>query len=574
MMKKDKNLLSWSESLKINFRAFKDMYNKSPKMIISNIAYTIWKNLTPYIAVYFSALIINELAGAKNQLVLTKLVLITLISAAIIALIYAVLSRWKNIECSTMFYDGDSVLNEKNINMDFANIDDVNVSKLYSKIKQFQNGGGWGYCRLFYSIEAIVSATTTILGGCALTVSLFLCKVPQNGGWLTALNSPLFILLIIVAMLIIAYTSSTLAVKAESYFSQNMELHALSNRLFSAFGMLGFRDEYATDIRMYRQDHICSKYMNDKTDVFGSQGMFAKLSKGIMGFYSAASGAVPAVFTGIIYIFVCLKALGGAFGLGSIMQYIGAVTLLSKGVTSIMKAAGEMRNNATFLKLRLDYLDIKNNMYQGSLTIEKRMDRKYEIEFKNVSFKYPNSETYSLKNVNMKFRIGEHLAVVGQNGSGKTTFIKLLCRLYDPTEGEIFLNGINIKKYNYLEYMSIFSVVFQDFVLFPFSLGENVATKINYDKEKVLSCLEKAGFADRILNMPQGLETYLYKTFSKDGVDISGGEAQKIALARALYKDAPFTVLDEPTAALDPIAEAEIYSKFDNIVGDTTAIYI
>ena len=160
------------------------------------------------------------------------------------------------------------------------------------------------------------------------------------------------------------------------------------------------------------------------------------------------------------------------------------------------------------------------------------------------------------------------------NGSGKTTFIKLLCRLYDPTEGKILLNGIDIQKYNYEEYMSIFSVVFQDFKLFSFSLGQNVAANADYDKARVEYCLKKAGFGERLAQMPNGTDTCLYKDFSENGVEISGGEAQKIALARALYKDAPFIVLDEPTSALDPVAEAEVYSKFNEIVGQKTAIYI
>jgi ATP-binding cassette subfamily B protein len=166
------------------------------------------------------------------------------------------------------------------------------------------------------------------------------------------------------------------------------------------------------------------------------------------------------------------------------------------------------------------------------------------------------------------------MAVVGMNGSGKTTMIKLLCRLYDPTEGAITLNGIDIKQYDYGEYLSIFSVVFQDFKLFSFSLGQNVAASVDFDGGRAMDSLKKAGLSERGPFMHKGLDTPIYKDFEEDGVEISGGEAQKIALARALYKNAPFIVLDEPTAALDPIAEAEIYSKFDEIVGDKTAIYI
>lgn len=196
------------------------------------------------------------------------------------------------------------------------------------------------------------------------------------------------------------------------------------------------------------------------------------------------------------------------------------------------------------------------------------------MEFRDVSFCYPGTDRKVLDHVNLKFRIGEKLAIVGENGSGKSTFIKLLCRLYDPTEGEILLNGINIKKYNYKEYMSVFSVVFQDFKLFALPLGQNVAASTEYDADKVQECLKLAGFDVHSDRMKKGLDTWLYKDCDADGVNISGGEEQKIALARALYQNAAFLILDEPTAALDPIAEAEVYSSFNEIVGDRTAVYI
>jgi ATP-binding cassette subfamily B protein len=243
-------------------------------------------------------------------------------------------------------------------------------------------------------------------------------------------------------------------------------------------------------------------------------------------------------------------------------------------VAALVEVLGDMRCNATFLQTIYQFLDIPNSMYQGSLSTEKRRDRQYEVEFRNVSFKYPGSELWALRHVSMKFKVGNRLAVVGENGSGKTTFIKLLCRLYDPQEGQILLNGIDIRKYNYRDYMNIFSVVFQDFQLVSQPLGSNVAGSMEYELEKVKKCLVDAGFGERLENLPKGLDTYLYKDFAEDGVDVSGGEAQKIAIARALYKDAPFIILDEPTAALDPIAEAEIYSKFNDIAGDKTAIYI
>lgn len=573
-MKKDKKLLTWRESWKLNRRAFSLIYKRYPHIIISRLVCVVWDALTPYIGIYLSALLITELTQGRNPSVITNLVLIILLSAAFISLAAAFLHKWRDIACAGLYYKIQQIFSEKMISMDYPDADNPKTHELYNTIDQNRNGGGWGLNQVYGHIEAILSAILTLLGGIALTVSLFTSRVPDSAGGFTVLNNPLFILPIIAAMLGITYISPLLSNKAGSYYALNSDLHNFGNRLFGFFGFLGFRKEFSEDIRIYRQDLICDKYGKDKTGAFCSKGMFAKLSKGPIGLYNAASSAVSDIITGVVYIFVCMKALGGAFGIGAVTQYVSAVMRVAGSIRSFSGIIGQMRNNASFLKLVFEFLDIPNRMYQGSLTVEKRMDRDYEIEFCNVSFKYPGSETYALKNVSMKFRVGERLAVVGMNGSGKTTFIKLLCRLYDPTEGEILLNGIDIKKYNYEEYLSVFSVVFQDFKLFSYPLGENVAAKSVYDKAGVTRCLIDSGFKERLQSMPEGLDTYLYKDFCKQGVDISGGEAQKIALARALYKDAPFIILDEPTAALDPVAEAEVYSNFNKIVGDKTAIYI
>ncbi|MDE5995462.1 MAG: ATP-binding cassette domain-containing protein [Eubacterium sp.] len=179
-----------------------------------------------------------------------------------------------------------------------------------------------------------------------------------------------------------------------------------------------------------------------------------------------------------------------------------------------------------------------------------------------------------MKNITIKINNGEHLAVVGRNGSGKTTFIKLLCRLYDVTDGAIFINGTNIKEYTKESIMRLYSVVFQDFKIFSTTLAQNISANENYDSEKLFSSLDKANIKDRVLKMEKQENTYLYKDLDKSGVEISGGEAQKLALSRALYKDAPIVILDEPTAALDPIAENEIYKQFNSFVQNKTAIYI
>ena len=275
-----------------------------------------------------------------------------------------------------------------------------------------------------------------------------------------------------------------------------------------------------------------------------------------------------------IYLLLVSSALSGGISVGSIAQYVSSVMLLLTAVSGLVSAVQLSLVNHVYTQRYFSYFDLPNPMYQGSLSVEKREDNQYEIEFRNVSFRYPGAESDALRNVSMKFNIGERLAVVGKNGSGKTTFIKLLCRLYDPTEGEILLNGVDIRKYDYHQYLALFSVVFQDFRLFSFSLGQNVAASAAFDPRKVAACLKEAGFAPRADTLPQGLNTALYQDFDSQGVEISGGEAQKIALARALYKGAPFMVLDEPTSALDPVSEYQVYRSFSEISGGKTALYI
>ena len=560
--------------LRLNNRALKLFYKRYPQMILSRLISVVWNSLTPYVSIYLSALVIDELAGSRNVERLQLLVLITLASAAVIALGTALLKKWTEAQSAGMWFKVENILSEKMLDMDYVSLDETHTAELLSTIRQNMNGGGWGLYRVVVAYEELCSSILTILGGISLTVSLFVSRVPVGAGALSALNNPLVVLAVITVMLAVTFIAPILNNKSGSYYAKHADSHNLGNRLFSFFGWLGYYSELAPDVRIYRQDRICDRHNHNKDDTFCSNGLFARLAWGPIGLFAAAGSAVSVIFTGVVYAFVCLKALAGAFGLGSVTQYVASITKVSGGMSSFVSTLGDMRNNAPFLELTFEFLDIPNNMYQGSLTVEKRNDRKYEVEFRNVSFKYPGSENYALRNVNMKFEIGKRLAVVGMNGSGKTTFIKLLCRLYDPTEGEILLNGIDIRKYNYAEYMNIFSVVFQDFKLFSLTLGENVASGSNIDREKVIDCLNKAGFGGRLAEMPNGIDTYLYTDYEKDGVNVSGGEAQKIAIARALYKDSPFIILDEPTAALDPIAEAEIYGKFDEIAGDKTAIYI
>ena len=275
-----------------------------------------------------------------------------------------------------------------------------------------------------------------------------------------------------------------------------------------------------------------------------------------------------------IYLFTGIRAYVGAITIGNVVTYASSMERLITSINLFSVFIGHLKTAAMYAADYKEFIQLGKRKYEGTIPLEKRQDNKFSVTFENVSFKYPGSDHYVIKDLNLKFVIGRKMAIVGKNGSGKTTFIKLLCRLYDVTEGCIKVNGIDIRKYDYTEYCNLFSVVFQDFQMFAFPVDENVAAGTNVNKEKMMDALNKVGLGERLLSLAKGLRTCIGKDFDESGVSFSGGEKQKLAIARAIYKDAPFVIMDEPTAALDPEAEAEIFESFDKMVGRKTAIYI
>ncbi len=570
---KQKQLTYW-EALKLNYRSLIIWQKFCPKLLLSILASSVFEALSPYVTIWLSARIINELAGNRNPQELIRLVLLQISSAAIMALIGGILSRWKNYEKESSDRIHSKLYMEKMFRLDYADIDRQYIFDLYSQILQNDKVSCWGFRSIVTLFEKLSTATLQCLGGIGMTVTLFLSPVPKGNSSFAFLNHPLSIVMVVSVMLLTAVLSTYCSNRSIGYWLHHMSQAKLGNRYFRFYGMIDEYPKRMEDFRIYSQHENVYRTYVKACNLFAPDSKLAKCARGPMGLCSALSQAIYALLTGIICLFVCLKSYAGAFGVGSVTQYISAITRLFLGICDILRYSGPLYANGEFLKTSFEFLDLPNTMYQGSLTTEKRSDRQYEIEFRDVSFQYPGCSQYALRHVNLKFRIGSRLAVVGMNGSGKTTFIKLLCRLYDPCEGQILLNGIDIRKYQYDDYINLFSVVFQDFRLFALPLGENVAGKADYDRRRAKKCLEQAGFSDKLTAMPEGLDTYLYKEMKPNGVNVSGGEAQKIALARALYKDSPFIILDEPTAALDPVAEMEIYSKFNDIAGDKTAVYI
>ncbi|MDO5734351.1 MAG: ABC transporter ATP-binding protein [Eubacteriales bacterium] len=283
-----------------------------------------------------------------------------------------------------------------------------------------------------------------------------------------------------------------------------------------------------------------------------------------------------AIFSGIVlvaaYALAGVKALYGAIPLASLITYAQAFVQLNSSLAQLMERRVHLKASKLYFTDIRDYVTLENKLATGTLPVEKRRDHKLTLELENVSFHYPGSDEMVLKEINLTLDMNRRHALVGPNGAGKSTLIYLICRLYDPTAGRILLNGVDIRKYDYEEYLSLFSVVFQDFQLFALPLAENVACQAEYEDDKIIRTLERAGF-DKEALAGKSLSKQVVE-YEGGGKSFSGGEQQKIAIARALYKDASFVILDEPTAALDPKSEAEIYERLQELIENKTTIFI
>lgn len=558
--------MSFGERIRITKRGFGILRKYCPGFSEQKALYEFIHSLQPFITIWFSARIVDELTNHCRKDYIASYVICVITINFICTVFQNVLLHICNEKESQMWIWFEKVFSDKQMSLDYDDLEDVSIQKQRQEVEENLFMFGNGLAQLVWGTSVMVKVFINIFVALLMSGTLFISKTGEK-----IVDHPIWIVAILGCITLCGFSNYKATRKENSLFMKWCDNSLWFNRTFMFFGHELYTNlERAKDVRIYRQDTLAIK----KIEELEAWGKAEKKNSFHMAFFPSVAGFIVGLGNCACYLFVAIKAFLGAYGVGSVVQYVSVLTRLGDGIRDLMFMVSDNELYCAHLKKMYDYLDIPNHMYQGSLTVEKREDNEYYIEFRNVSFKYPRTENYVLRNVNLKFKIGEKLAVVGMNGSGKTTFIKLLCRLYDPTEGEILLNNVDIRKYDYKEYMSIFSVVFQDFKLFSFGLGQNVAASFDYNEELAKKCLEKAGFYNRLRRMKKGLETSVYKDLDEEGVEISGGEAQKIALARALYKNAPFIILDEPTAALDPIAEYEVYSKFNEIVQDKTAIYI
>jgi ATP-binding cassette subfamily B protein/ATP-binding cassette subfamily C protein len=508
----------------------------------------IFKAISPFLNIIMPKFIIDELIGEKRIEILILYVAITVLGNGLLNLLIKLLDSKVDIANFAMVNSFELHMGKHIMDMDYENLEDPEIlDKKEKAIFPINNQGVlW---RMFGSM-------ITLLQGIITTIGLIVIVATLN----------VYLLLIIVAIMLV--NAKLLKKQQSMYYEMYQGLIPLNRKIGYYITLIG-DFSIAKDVRMNHMAPFILKKVDDyntaSLEQFGTY--FPKYGKtdGI----SAINLQVQMV---VVYAYMAWQVLQGFIGIGSFTMYIAAANNFSASIFGMLADFVEFNQNCKYLEQYLEFEQLPSRNETG---IKKVMEKEQvEIEFRNVSFRYPRSEEYTLKKVSLTIRNGEKLSIVGQNGAGKTTFIKLLCKLYEPQEGEILVNGVNIKDYNREEYNQLLAVVFQDYKLFSFSVRENISFYQTAEEGKLNHALEKAGLKERIARLDKGTQTSIYKNFDKEGIELSGGESQKLAIARAIYKEAPLVILDEPTAALDPYAEFEIYSRFNELVNNKTAIYI
>lgn len=515
----------------------------------AQVLYTICGILQPFVPIIMTPLLIDGLMGKRDIDMLIRYAAVLVIGETVLSLSLSLLQMLlEKYDIRFQNYFSEE-MSRRVMELDFQLTEDKNALDQIEKARtgmDWYSGGVHGIAMQFFGM---ITNVAKILGVAVLLV----------------INAP--VLLIVTAVLLVIGTVLNAKInKIEIESFNNLSKH---NRIFGYlfYEMTHFKN--GKDIRLYGAEDM----MLEKSDA-QAEAMIAswKLCADKQLPFSMGITFTDAARDSANYFYLGFLVITGKISIGVFSQMLTAGATFHNSVRGIINNIQEIIKRSNYAYEYVKFMDYPAAMDKGERKISG--GREHTIEFRNVSFTYPNTDVKVLDDVSITLKAGEHLSVVGLNGAGKTTFIKLLCRLYDVDSGAILLDGVNIREYDYEEYMSLFSVVFQDFKLLAFTARENITLDDAADERTVNDIVKMAGLEEKIRSLPNGLDTVIFKQFDENGIEPSGGEQQKLAIARALYKNSPVVILDEPTAALDPVAEYEIYRQFNSLVGGKTAVYI
>lgn len=527
-------------------------WKKKKSYVILNILNQIIQGTMPLVIIAMPKFIIDELLNQQR---------IEMLAIYIVLLLIAIfIKNWLGAHIELQIFNKrcylscafSEFMHNKLLNTNYSNLETPDFHETKEKANKFLYGDWHGFSFVLENAFSIAGKIITLTGIVAIIFTMNI--------WLVCAFA--------VFMLISTVIDYKLKQKAHRFSLEAVNIE----RRWNYFTRILEDSSYSKEIRM---NQIGNWLINEEKEyAHKAIDFYEKRNK-----YFSKSALFNTLFVVLqslmTYCYLIKDVIDGNISLGSFSMYVSAISAFSTSVKDIITSIVDIKVYGVYYEALEKYINIKDTMRENARLSLPQMED-FSIEFKNVSFRYPGQNVFALKNINATIQKGKKISIVGENGSGKTTFIKLLCRLYDPTEGEILLNGVNIKDIDYDEYMKVFAAVFQDYKLFSFSVKENIILKDNSadSREKVSELLNDIGLGKRINSLPKGIDTSVYKEFDSSGFEPSGGESQKIAIMRAIAKDAQIVILDEPLSALDPKAENEMFVQFDNIVKQKTAIYI
>ncbi|MEY8417438.1 ATP-binding cassette, subfamily C [Tissierella praeacuta DSM 18095] len=553
---------NYKNNIKNNFYFFKYVFEFSKSYVISQGIISIIEGLIPLIYIIIPKLIIDGLINRKNFSEIVNYILIYILIQLTASLITAILTeKYVNLNGHLYAMHFLLIINKKVVSLDMAQLD---LPETHQKLALAQDiiykGIGINLINsLFHSLSSIVLIISTTIIIISADINL------------------------IFVIILFSFFSVYLNLKSENWKISQRDENIYLTRILNYYIRIMGESSSAKEMKMFGfVDWIMNKYLTTlsflriRLKKLYNTSMNIKIVS-IIGENLKSNG---------IYLYLAWKTFIGNITVGQFSQYFTATSQLSSAILNFVGFITQLNINGKYIESFREFMELESDIKRNNDILLKNGEIKtiesvlkgndLTIRLENVYFAYPGTDKYVLENINYVFEYGKVYVIVGENGAGKSTLINLISGLYEPTSGTIYLNNIPINQIDYMDYRNIFSIVFQDFKYFSFTIAENVALNKSNDSNefKISSYLQEVGLGGKIKTLPKGIHTNLDKIFYEDGVILSGGENQKLALARALFRETPVIMLDEPSSALDPISEDDLLSKFKNLAADKLVIYI
>lgn len=521
------------------------IWQTSPKFICAKFAIVLVNTISPFIMIIFPKLIIDSIIGGGDWISTFHLIAIMGIVLLVTTLLSTFLSATAQKYGDTIQYDLVRIYGKKVMSLNYEDLENPAVLDMFEKSKS-----GFNMYDFFDKIVAVITNVLSFIGYAAILFTY-----------------SRLMLIVVVAVVVINLICNA---KKNKYYYKAGEDAAPMNRKFAYLAGLMYGFDYAKEIKVGGlSDYITDKYDDN---IVGFKKIFRTLYRHVF-LLSGVSSLTSVIQTFTLYSVVAYSAIQKTISIGDFTMYISSISAASGCLLTIVSAMIDISKNTKYATDMRLFFEMERKTEMGGI-LPDRSANNVDIEFRNVSFKYPRTERYVLRHISFTVHSGEKISIVGKNGSGKTTLIKLLLRLYEPTEGEILVGGKNITDYDYKAYLSLFAPVLQDYKIFAFSCKENIELNLEDNEERLMRAIHDSDLDEKISSLPNGVLTPVYKQFDENGVEFSGGENQKLAIARAIYKDAPIILLDEPTANLDPLAEYDIYTMIYHMLGNKTSFFV